>query len=165
MAWTAPSTWVSGAILTAAQLNQQLRDNMLELAPFMASWTTYTPQLRTGTTNRTSTVNYGRYLKVGKLVIVQASVTATTGGGASEVLKLGLPSTLNPVNASPDNIIGAFQVKDAGTAYYVGTACIVETGYVSGTGYGANNNMGANAPAMTMATNDVISFEVQYEIA
>ena len=29
MAWTAPSTWVAGAILTAAQLNQQLRDNTL----------------------------------------------------------------------------------------------------------------------------------------
>ena len=31
MAWTAPSTWVAGAILTAAQLNTQLRDNMLFL--------------------------------------------------------------------------------------------------------------------------------------
>ena len=37
MAWTAPSTWVAGAILTAAQLNQQLRDNMNFLAiPNMA---------------------------------------------------------------------------------------------------------------------------------
>lgn len=31
MAFTAPSTWVSGATLTAAQLNQQLRDNLLSL--------------------------------------------------------------------------------------------------------------------------------------
>lgn len=29
MAWTAPATWTN-AVLTAAQLNQQLRDNMLE---------------------------------------------------------------------------------------------------------------------------------------
>ena len=37
MTWTAPSTWVAGAILTAAQLNQQLRDNMNFLAiPNMA---------------------------------------------------------------------------------------------------------------------------------
>ena len=28
MAWTPPSTWFASAILTAAQLNQQLRDNM-----------------------------------------------------------------------------------------------------------------------------------------
>jgi hypothetical protein len=33
MAWTAPSTWVSGAILTAAQLNEQLRDNLLANGP------------------------------------------------------------------------------------------------------------------------------------
>lgn len=28
MAWTAPATWVAGNVLTAAQLNTQLRDNM-----------------------------------------------------------------------------------------------------------------------------------------
>ena len=28
MAWTAPSTWVAAAMLTAAQLNQQVRDNL-----------------------------------------------------------------------------------------------------------------------------------------
>lgn len=33
MAWTAPATWVSGAILTAAQLNTQLRDNLLAGGP------------------------------------------------------------------------------------------------------------------------------------
>lgn len=33
MAWTAPSTWVAGATLTAAQLNAQLRDNLLAVTP------------------------------------------------------------------------------------------------------------------------------------
>lgn len=37
MAWTAPSTWVAGNVLTAAQLNQQLRDNMLTTAPALAT--------------------------------------------------------------------------------------------------------------------------------
>jgi hypothetical protein len=32
MAWTAPSTWVAGAVLTAAELNEQLRDNMVALS-------------------------------------------------------------------------------------------------------------------------------------
>ncbi len=31
MAWTSPRTWVSGAVVTAAQLNQHLRDNLLAL--------------------------------------------------------------------------------------------------------------------------------------
>ena len=31
MAWTAPRTWVAGAVVTAAHLNQDLRDNLLAL--------------------------------------------------------------------------------------------------------------------------------------
>ena len=131
----------------------------------LGGWTSFTPQLRTGTTNRTSTVLYARYMQMGKTVTVQAAVTATAAGGASEVIKLGLPSGLNPVNASPDQIIGTFQIKDAGTAYYSGVANIVETGYVSGTAYNSANNMGASAPAFTMVSNDVISYAVTYEIA
>lgn len=37
MAWTAPITWVSNSVLTAAQLNQQLRDNLNETAPAKAT--------------------------------------------------------------------------------------------------------------------------------
>jgi len=33
MAWTVPMTFVDGAVLTAAQLNTQLRDNFLETIP------------------------------------------------------------------------------------------------------------------------------------
>lgn len=39
MAWTAPRTWTSGAVLTADQLNEQLRDNMLETMPAKATRT------------------------------------------------------------------------------------------------------------------------------
>lgn len=33
MTWTAPITWVDGAVLTSAQLNTNLRDNFLEQIP------------------------------------------------------------------------------------------------------------------------------------
>ena len=33
MAWTAPMTAVSGSVLTAAQWNTNVRDNLLETAP------------------------------------------------------------------------------------------------------------------------------------
>lgn len=32
MAWTAPRTWVDGEVLTAGQLKEQIRDNMLALS-------------------------------------------------------------------------------------------------------------------------------------
>ena len=31
MAWTTPHTWVAGAVVTASQLNQHLRDNLLAI--------------------------------------------------------------------------------------------------------------------------------------
>lgn len=37
MAWTAPRTWVTGEIVTAAYLNSNVRDNLLETAPAKAT--------------------------------------------------------------------------------------------------------------------------------
>lgn len=37
MAWTSPMVFVPGAVLTAAQMNTHLRDNLLELAPAKTS--------------------------------------------------------------------------------------------------------------------------------
>lgn len=37
MAWTAPITWVAGAVPTAAILNAQIRDNLLETMPAKAT--------------------------------------------------------------------------------------------------------------------------------
>jgi hypothetical protein len=37
MAWTAPRTWVTGEIVTAAYLNSNVRDNMLETSPGKAT--------------------------------------------------------------------------------------------------------------------------------
>jgi hypothetical protein len=37
MAWNAPITWVANTVLTAAQLNAQLRDNISETAPAKAA--------------------------------------------------------------------------------------------------------------------------------
>jgi hypothetical protein len=40
VAWNNPSTWLAGAVLTAAQLNAQLRDNLLAIGD---PWPSYTP--------------------------------------------------------------------------------------------------------------------------
>lgn len=37
MAWTTPKTFTAGAVLTAAELNQHLRDNLLETCPATAT--------------------------------------------------------------------------------------------------------------------------------
>jgi len=129
----------------------------------LGAWTTFTPQLRTGTTNVASTNNYGRYIVQGKMITAQAKVTATAVGTASGAIKLSIP-TGTAVNGA-DATIGAYLIKDTGTAYYTGVAGIVEAGYVSGQAYNSADNMGANTPAMTIAVGDVVSYSVTYEIA
>ena len=166
MAWNAPATWVSGAILTAAQLNAQLRDNLNYLGAPSAAWTTFTPQLRTATTNRTSTVTYARYLRIGSLAIIEASVAATAAGGANEQINLALPTGLTYTGTPADTFVcGSFQVIDSGTAYYSGAAIHQVSGYIYGIGYGAVAAMGQSNPAMTMASGDKISYSVVLEVS
>jgi hypothetical protein len=53
MAFTTPSTWVAGAILTAAQLNQQLRDNMIATPRGVLGKQTLTTSFATSATHTT----------------------------------------------------------------------------------------------------------------
>jgi hypothetical protein len=166
MAWVNPVAVAAGDPLTETLWNQDVVANGAELAPFFGTWTTFTPQLRTATTNRTSTVQYARYLQVGKLVMVQARVQATAAGGSNQIIKLGLPSGLNPVNSSGvAGVLGTFLIQDTGTAFYIGGATVVEAGFIGGLAYGSVDNMGANTPAFTMASTDVIAYSVTYEVA
>ena len=159
-----PSPFVGQrAFITANNVNTQYNGTAwVEVAP-IGTWTTFTPQLRTGTTNVASTNNYGRYIVQGKTVTAQAKVTASFGGVANTAIKLSIPT--GTMVQSTDAAIGAFLIKDTGTAYYSGVAVTVETGYVSGQAYNSADNMGANTPAMTIVSGDVVSYSVVYEIS
>lgn len=90
MAWTAPITFVANSVLTAAQLNSQLRDNMLETAPAKATQSgslivgsgmnqiaERIPQIqRVDTSETTVSTSYTDLATPGP------SVTVTTGTGA-----------------------------------------------------------------------------------
>jgi len=82
MAYTSPRSWVAGEVVTAALLNAELRDNMLELNGTASAWTAYAPVWTAGTTPTLSTAA-GRYKQIGKTVFVHftvvASGTATLG--------------------------------------------------------------------------------------
>ena len=116
MSWTAPSTWVAGAVLTAAELNEQLRDNMLAIG---APWTAYTPALTSVTLGTGGTVS-GAYMNAGKLVAVRFLLTLGTGGSFTGFVTLGLPSGLS-ISASyaARCPVGQFGARDdsAGTLY------------------------------------------------
>lgn len=115
MAWTTPGTATAGEVLTAAFWNTQVRDNMVELAPFFSAWTSFTPTL----TNMVAGngVHNSRYLKIGRLVIIRYNFTL---GSTSSVS--GAPVFSLPAGISADGAFIATQVEflDAGTARYSG---------------------------------------------
>lgn len=84
MAWTDPKTWVASAILTAAELNQHLRDNLKAIGdPWQAYTTTWS-----GSTTSPSLGNgslLAAYSQAGKLVnfriVLTAGSTTTYGSG------------------------------------------------------------------------------------
>lgn len=93
MGWTAPRTWVAGEQITAALLNEQIRDN---LNAFMGTWTPFTPTWTATTTNPSigdGTLS-GRYSDAGKTVFSYLNIvmgsTTTYGSGN---YRFGLPKT------------------------------------------------------------------------
>lgn len=89
-----PKTWVVGEVVSAAMLNQEIRD---QFGSFFGAWTDYTPSwiAETGGTpavgNGTLT---GRYLKVGRTVdfLIRLTVgSTTTFGNTNANWAFGLP--------------------------------------------------------------------------
>jgi hypothetical protein len=118
MPWTSPSTWVAGAILTASQLNTQLRDNMTELAPFFAAWTSWTPVV-SQSANVSITNNRSRYIKVGRLVIATFDVSCTSSGTANNAMQISFSGI--GTAASSNSAYGSFRIFDSGVTNYAGT--------------------------------------------
>jgi hypothetical protein len=85
MAWATPRTWAAGEHPTAAQFNQDIRDNQLAAFPLgVTSWTTWTPTLTNLTLgNGTLTASYQR---VGNLIFYVFKFTL----GSTSVVGTGL---------------------------------------------------------------------------
>ena len=88
MAWNTPSTWLAGAVLTAAQLNAQLRDNMKAIGD---PWTTYTPTLTNFTVGAGTVV--AKTLSAGKAIRLGLHLTGGSGAAATGALRITLPVT------------------------------------------------------------------------
>ena len=123
MAYSSPRTWTTGELVTAAELNQEIRDNLNAAFPIgVGAWTAWTPQLDQGaTTNIAKTVAYARYMQIGKLFIASFSLTVTGTGTASAAITLTYPATAGSGPAGSDIPIGTGFVFDtSANTYYHG---------------------------------------------
>lgn len=157
-----PKTWVAGDVLTAAQMNAELRDALLgafPLGPPDTAWTSYTPTL-TQSATVTKTVTYAKYQRIGRTIHVAVSLAITGAGTTGNAILAGLPVTA----AALAGVTGVFRYFDAGNTNYAGATVGASTTtvqfYVSENG----NAMGVN-PAFGAANTDVLQFYVTYEAA
>lgn len=152
-----PFPFVAGAVLTAAQLNG-----------IGEAWTSYTPTIKGGATTVTSSVNYARFARVNKIVIVQVLVTVTSAGAVNGAITISLP--VEPTMLDVRLVRGSFFLDDNGVGIYSGNA-VISNSYGSHTavaGFGAGpvvDVIGANSPNLTLANNDKVGCEVVYEVA
>jgi hypothetical protein len=112
-----PRTWVVGEIVTAALMNQEIRDQFNSI---FTGWTVYTPTW-TASTNPTlgnGTMN-GRYMKIGRIVIAEVNIfpgsTTTYGSGSWAI---GLPFT--SATKSTTSLALARMFDQSAGANYVG---------------------------------------------
>lgn len=161
MAWTTPETAVAGDVLTAAWLNQNVRDNLDALAPFFSTWTSYTPQIDQGaSTNIAKTIEYAKYLIVNKTVWLNVKVKFT-GTGSNAMMTMTFPTNIQPQYTV--GCVGAFFYYDYGSVYNVGSIVKYSDGKMSFSVNGAANYFGVGGPII--AVNDELSVQCCYEIA
>lgn len=165
MAWSTPATWVAGAVLTAAQLNAQLRDNLNAAFPIgVDGWTSYTPTLtQSATVTKTST--WTKYQRVGRLIVAQVQMTVTGAGTAANVVLAGLPVAAAIPNGVP---IGFGSIYDSSANAMFKS--IVETNTTTvvafrPTSTTANDHLGNAVFTAGLAAGDLVNFTVMYESA
>jgi hypothetical protein len=158
MAFTTPGTAVAGEVLTAAFWNEQVRDQLDVLAPFFSAWTSYTPTIDQGAnTNIATTAKAGRYLKVGRLIIIQATATMNGSGVAGNAVTVSLPAGIT-INAIGFGRCGYAHIFDQSTATrYAGIAEIF-TGRIGFVGDWSGAALWGSLPNIAIAASDQIDF-------
>ena len=123
-------------------------------------WTSYTPTITQGVT-LSKTVNYAKYKQFGKILYVNISLTITSGGTAGNRIRTSLPIPVLDLNIT---VLGSGYYFDAGTAHYPGTAIIYDANTVELYTHATANAIGAS-PGVTAANNDVMAYNLIYEVA
>lgn len=91
---TTPRNWTPGEVVSAAELNTEVRD---ALTGVQAAWDTYTPTWTNLTVGNGTVI--ARYLQIGKTVHVRISLTGGTTSSASGAVSVSLPVVASGLGA------------------------------------------------------------------
>lgn len=160
---TTPRTWISGEVVSAAQMNTEIRD---AIAGIEAEWDAWTPTL-TGFTLGNGSLT-ARYRRVGKTVDFRVQFTAGSTSTFTAGFILTLPVAAAAAGYPAETALGAAALYDAsagassrmgGTAVYTGAGAFFLLADRD-----VPSTVGNTAP-WTWATGDKFSVTGTYEAA
>jgi hypothetical protein len=157
-----PRTWVSGEVVTAAEMNAEIRDAFNGV---QAAWTAYTPTL-TGITLGNGTLNcaftrYGKTIKVRGNFNAGSTTTysATTFAFTLPVTPSTAYTTTGGAAAGAAYIVATAATRCSGTAYITGAGAL---SFLCGT---PANSVVTNLVPGTWTTTSSLTFQIEYEAA
>lgn len=157
---TTPRTWVTGEVVTAAEMNAEVRD---ALTAVQAVWTGYVPTV-TGATITSGTL-IGRWNQVGKTVDFFCQFTLGASSAVTGSVTFSLPVTASlsqwtcEANAFDSSVPSTFPLVGLATSTTTVTCRALPS-----TAGNALAALGAAVP-MTWATGDIVTVQGRYEAA
>jgi hypothetical protein len=149
-----PFPFVAGNVLTAAELNG-----------IGEAWTSYTPAITQGVAI-TKTVDYAKYTRVNKFVVVSVALNCTSAGTASNTIQITLPVASVAAAGAFGQTFGAGGFYDLSTTQqYNLTAQLAGTTIIGLYGNGSGGSLFGQFPAVTIASGDRVFFNAIYEVA
>lgn len=171
MAFVTWQTWTTGQVVTAADLNQDIRDNLNALFPDEEAGVSWSPTLEATTTDPTVSATAGVEYTIGAIQFFWARWVLSAAGSGTYFVTL--PSTASGVTASTTDAagqrVGGFVIRDDSPGWASEGAMYLHSTTVArflfpaegGVSHGllTHNNMRA------WASGDVLSIEGAYPIA
>jgi len=163
MAWTAPQDWVAGDVVTAAELNQQVRDNLKTIGD---PWTAFTPVWAGGVSAIGNAVVTARYAQSGKWVRgwIHAVFGSSTTFAAADIFIT--PPV--PVLAADLIPIGHGIIHDASVGIGSRAGCVAYMTTSASVRYielvtGTTGQVLTNTSPFTWTTSDTLAVAFEYE--
>lgn len=168
MAWSTPRTWTVGEVVTAANMNTYISDDLTVL--YGSTWTTFSPTL-TQSGSVALTTATGRYQHVGYRCHLFIFLDPSgTGTGANDIVIGNIPAAIAPRatgapasgNADTPSGIGTFH--DTGAAMYSVHWFFVTSSTIKGnaTTSSAGSYLGTS-PNFAIAAGDSLTVNITYE--
>jgi hypothetical protein len=170
MAFSSWRTWLTGEVVTAAHMNQEVRDNGLALFPDGAAGNVWSPVLQAVTTNPSTLAVAGVEYTIGPIQFCWVRFVLSTPGSGTYFVDLPSPAAgvTDSLTDGAGQTVGTFLIRDDSPGWVRGGAVYLHTtsqvyfvfyDTLTENGLLTHNNIRA------WASGDVLSLHAQYPIA